>query len=54
MNYASLIWGGLTIFITLWWFIGARHGYVGQTVAGGINTEAEHVRRASAIKRGTA
>ena len=29
MNYASLIWGGLTVFISVWWFFGARKSYVG-------------------------
>lgn len=29
MNYASLIWGGFTIFVALWWFFGARKTYVG-------------------------
>lgn len=28
MNYASLITGGLSIFIAIWWFIHQRH-YVG-------------------------
>jgi choline transport protein len=47
MNYASLIWGGLTIFITVWWFVGARRGYVGPQTTGGINSDVENVRRAS-------
>jgi hypothetical protein len=29
MNYASLLWGGFTILITLWWFVNARKGYKG-------------------------
>lgn len=32
MNYASLIWGGFTIFVALWWFFGARKSYVGPPV----------------------
>ena len=32
MNYASVIWGGFTIIIGAWWFIGARKGYVGPPV----------------------
>jgi len=40
MNYASLVWGGLTIFVVLWWFIGARKGYEGPSTTGG-NFEAD-------------
>lgn len=29
MNYAVLLWGGFTVFIAAWWFIGARRGYQG-------------------------
>ena len=29
MNYASLIWGGFTIFVAAWWLLGARKGYQG-------------------------
>lgn len=29
MNYTSLIWGGLTIFIGLWWVFEARRHYPG-------------------------
>lgn len=36
MNYASLIWGGLTIFVTVWWFVGARKGYKGPQTTGGV------------------
>lgn len=41
MNYASLIWGGFTIIVALWWFLGARHGYEGPRTTGGIVSEAE-------------
>jgi hypothetical protein len=51
MNYASLIWGGLTILVTVWWFTGARKNYVGPTTKGGVNAEIEHVRRLSVEKR---
>ena len=47
MNYASLIWGGLTIFITIWWLVGARKGYVGPQTTGGISSEIEHAQRES-------
>lgn len=36
MNYACLIWGGLTIFVGAWWFGSARRGYQGPTATGGI------------------
>ena len=29
MNYASLITGGLSLFVTAWWFVGGRKGYEG-------------------------
>ncbi|EXJ90388.1 hypothetical protein A1O1_03489 [Capronia coronata CBS 617.96] len=51
MNYSCVIWGGLTIFVTVWWFVGARKGYVGPKSTGGIDAEVEHVRRASVEKR---
>ncbi|KAJ1324039.1 choline transport protein [Microdochium nivale] len=35
MNYASLLWGGLTVMIGLWWVLGARKGYVGPLTTGG-------------------
>lgn len=43
MNYACLIWGGLTIVVGLWWFLKARHGYEGPSTTGGIISEAERV-----------
>ncbi|KAK5237630.1 hypothetical protein LTR47_000722 [Exophiala xenobiotica] len=46
MNYASLIWGALTVFVTVWWFVGAGR-YIGPKTTGGINAEIEQVRRAS-------
>ncbi len=51
MNYACVIWGGLTTFVTIWWFVGARKHYVGPQLVGGSDTVAEHVRRASIEKR---
>ncbi|OLN97360.1 Choline transport protein 4 [Colletotrichum chlorophyti] len=39
MNYACLIWGGLTILVGLWWLVGARKGYQGPTVTGAITFE---------------
>lgn len=32
MNYASLLWGGFTIFVAAWWFLGARRDYVGPPI----------------------
>lgn len=49
MNYASLIWGGLTLFVTAWWFFGARKEYIGPKTTGGVHTQVEQVRRASVI-----
>ncbi|KAL8332160.1 hypothetical protein RB593_002484 [Gaeumannomyces tritici] len=43
MNYACLIWGGLTVFVGMWWLWGARRGYEGPVTTGGIETEAETV-----------
>ncbi|KAJ9654884.1 hypothetical protein H2198_006157 [Neophaeococcomyces mojaviensis] len=40
MNYACLIWGGFTIFVVVWWFVGARKGYKGPHTTGG-QTEAD-------------
>ncbi|ROV86910.1 hypothetical protein VSDG_10107 [Cytospora chrysosperma] len=43
MNYACLIWGGLTILVGLWWVFGARKGYQGpQTTGGLIEAEEDH------------
>lgn len=42
MNYACLIWGGLTVCVGVWWLVGARKGgYVGPTVTGGIVFEGD-------------
>ena len=49
MNYSSLIWGGLTIFVTIWWFVEARTGYVGPTAAGGITSGVDDVRKANEV-----
>ncbi|UQC76141.1 amino acid permease [Colletotrichum lupini] len=40
MNYACLIWGGFTVFVGLWWLLGARKGYEGPTTTGGAVIEA--------------
>ena len=43
MNYASVIWGGFTILIALWWFVKARQNYVGPPIVtdGGRVVEAD-------------
>ncbi|KAK1090484.1 hypothetical protein LTR48_008208, partial [Friedmanniomyces endolithicus] len=41
MNWSSLIWGGLTILVTLWWFVSARKGYKGPQAIGGMESVAE-------------
>lgn len=48
MNYASLLWGGLTILLVLWWFVGARNGYEGPKTTGGMS-QVDMVRRVSDI-----
>jgi len=50
MNYACVIWGALTIFVTIWWLIGARKGYEGPSTIGG-TSEVEQLRRASVVVR---
>ncbi|KAK6849718.1 amino acid/polyamine transporter I [Apiospora arundinis] len=42
MNYASLIWGGLTLLFSLWWLVVARHGYQGPATTGGGGLSVEH------------
>lgn len=43
MNYACLIWGGLTSLVCIWWFLGARKGYEGPKTTGGVISEAENI-----------
>jgi len=49
MNYSCLIFGGLTIFVTVWWFIGARKGYKGPQTFGGNISEVEDIKRAASV-----
>jgi hypothetical protein len=51
MNYACVIFGGLTFIVTVIWFVVARKSYVGPTSSGGINTEIERVRKVSVARR---
>lgn len=46
MNYASLMWGGLSIFVAAWWFLGARRNYKGPPIVrnGGKVTVADTIR----------
>lgn len=43
MNYACLIWGGLTLFVGLWWWVKARHGYEGPRTTGSVVLESASV-----------
>ena len=47
MNYASLIWGGFTILVAAWWFVGNK-SYVGPPMVqdGGQVTAVETMRKA--------
>jgi choline transport protein len=47
MNYTCLIFGGLTAFATIWWFMGARKGYEGPKALGGTTTGVDDVKRPS-------
>jgi choline transport protein len=49
MNYAALIWGGLTIFVIAWWFIGAKN-YKGPQTIGGIHSAAEEIKKVEEIR----
>lgn len=47
MNYASLLWGGFSILVSAWWFLGARRHYEGPPMVrdGGHTTLADTVRK---------
>lgn len=47
MNYSCLIWGGLSLFVAMWWLVGARKDYVGPKTTGGINADIENARKKS-------
>ncbi|ORY62450.1 amino acid permease [Pseudomassariella vexata] len=47
MNYACLIWGGLTALAVLWWVVGAEKGYEGPQTTGGMSLDVEGVRPSS-------
>jgi choline transport protein len=49
MNYSSLICGGLTVFITAWYFLGGRKGYTGPQAIGGKVYEADMIKKVSEI-----
>jgi choline transport protein len=49
MNYAVLIWGGLTVFVVIWWFVGARN-YKGPQTVGGIHTAAEEIKKVEELR----
>ena len=54
MNYAILIWGGLTIFVAAWWFLGARKGYQGppMVVDGGKVNLADTLKKVDVSRSG--
>ena len=41
MNYASLIWGGLTMLVSAWWLFGVGEDYEGPTTTGGFVSDAD-------------
>lgn len=43
MNYASVLWGGFTILVGAWWFIGAKHYHGPPMVTIGERELAGHV-----------
>ena len=47
MNYASLMWGGFSVLVAAWWFLGARKHYVGPPMVrdGGKVTVADTVKK---------
>lgn len=51
MNYASLMWGGFSIIVAGWWFVGARKGYKGPPLVrdGGKVTLADKVRQVNEL-----
>lgn len=49
MNYSSLIFGGLTIFVTAWYLLGGRKGYTGPLAIGGKVYEADMIKKVSEI-----
>jgi hypothetical protein len=52
MNYAVLIWGGFTVFVAAWWFLGARKGYQGppMVVNGGKVNLADTLKKVDAAQ----
>ena len=46
MNYASLIWGGLTLLVAGWWFLGVGGDYEGPKTTGGVVSEADVMKGA--------
>lgn len=47
MNYAPLIFGGLTIFVAAWYFLGGKKGYTGPQTIGGKVYEADLIKKIS-------
>lgn len=49
MNYSPLIFGGLTILVTAWYFLGGKKGYTGPQTTGGNVYEADVMKRVSEV-----
>lgn len=49
MNYSSLIFGGLTVFVAAWYALGGRKGYRGPQTTGGDIRQVEVVRRVAEL-----
>lgn len=49
MNYSALIFGGLTIFVSAWYFLGGKKGYTGPQAIGGKVYEADLIKKVSKV-----
>ena len=49
MNYSPVIFGGSTILITAWYFLGGKKGYTGPQTIGGKVYEADLIKKVSII-----
>jgi len=49
MNYSALIFGGLTIFISAWYFLGGRKDYTGPQTTGGKVYQADLIKKVSEV-----
>ncbi|ERF69092.1 hypothetical protein EPUS_01048 [Endocarpon pusillum Z07020] len=49
MNYSSVIFGGSTIIITAWYFLGGKKGYTGPQTIGGKVYEADLIKKVAMV-----